>query len=111
MSRIVVELPDDKVQAVADWSSLDMERQLDRVERVRRIGERHEEARLRKFVARYLLSAGSIILAVSLGLIVHAALGRSALEASAVATLIGSVAVEFVSMLYLVVRYLFREEQ
>jgi putative flippase GtrA len=111
VSRIEIDLPDSFAQQVSGWSSDEVNRYLDQVERFRQIGQRQQEARLRNIVTRYLLVTGTVILAVSLLLIVFSALGRSHLPDSAVATLIGSVAVEFVGMLYLVVKYLFREER
>lgn len=111
MKRIEVDLPEALVDALERSSDAEFPVALERVDGLLRLSHRHAEGRLRTFFAYYLLTTGSLILIVSLVLIVHAALGRSALESSAVATLIGSVAVEFVGMLYLVVRYLFREER
>jgi hypothetical protein len=111
MRRIESDLPDAFSTLVADLSADEMDALLGRAERMRQINERHDEAKLRKVVAWYLLGAGTVILATSLALIVMTALGRARLGEAALSTLIGSVAVEFVGMLYLVVRYLFREER
>ena len=111
MTRIQFDLPDALSPLVADLSADELDTLLGRAERLRKMGERHDEATLRKVVAWYLLGAGTVILATSLVLIVLTALGRARLGEAAVSTLIGSVAVEFVGMLYLVVRYLFREER
>jgi hypothetical protein len=110
MRRVESDLPDSLLALVADLSADKMDVVLGRAERLRELGERHDEARLRKFFAYYLLVAGTVILATSLWLVVAAALGRSSLGETSVAALIGSVAAEFLGMLYFVVRYLFREE-
>ena len=79
----------------------------DFLERQQNLAERQSEAGLRKLTAGYLLLAGSVILVVSLVLIVGQAFDVSSLPDAAITTLIASVAVEFVGMLWIVVRYLF----
>ncbi len=107
MRHIEVFLPDAFAEELVNLSPEEFDLLLDRTERLHFIIERREEAALRKHTAYYLLWAGSIILVVSLTLISLNAFNITRLPDNAVITLIGSVAVEFIGMLWMVVRYLF----
>jgi len=109
VTRIVVDLPQGIAESALGATDEEFLRELIRADKALALTRRHDEGRLRKLFAYYLLGAGSLILVTSLGMIVAAALGRSHLGEMANAALIGSVAAEFVGMLYFVVRYLFRE--
>jgi hypothetical protein len=111
MRRIELELPEELASSTVGATDEEFIRTLIRADKALGLSHRHDEGRLRKFFAYYLLGAGTIILATSLWLVVAAALGRSSLGEPSIATLIVSVAAEFLGMLYFVVRYLFREER
>ncbi len=107
MKPIEVFLPDAFAEEIVNLSPDEFDLLLARTERLHTISQRREEAALRKLTAYYLLWAGSVILVVSLALIVLNAFNITNLPDNAVITLIGSVAVEFIGMLWMVVRYLF----
>jgi len=109
MKPVEVFLSDPTVKDLGKIPPEEFQRFVDRMERVHVFQEQQRKADLRSFTAKYLLGAGSIILSVSLGLIITQALGLTKLPDTAIATLIGSVAVEFVGMLWMVIRYLFSE--
>ncbi len=108
MKPLEASLPGSFSDALKEISSRGMNNALDGMERIQAMEQRREEAGLRKFFAGYLVAAGSVVLVFSLFMVVSVAWGWAKLPPGAVATLIGSVAVEFVGMLWLVVRYLFR---
>jgi hypothetical protein len=108
VTRIVVEFPDADAESLLGATDEGFTNAMGRADLLLGLAHRQDEGRLRKFFAYYLLGAGTIILATSLWLVVAAALGQSSLGEMSVATLIGSVAAEFLGMLYFVVRYLFR---
>ena len=110
MTRIVFELPDGAAESVLGATDGDFDQALYRTDKWLGLTRRHDEGRLRKLFAYYLLGTGTLILVTSLGLVVAAALGWSHLGETSNAALIGSVAAEFVGMLYFVVRYLFSRE-
>lgn len=107
MRRIEVELRDSFLSAMERVSGEDLESALDGVERYQELERRRQEARLRTTVAWFLLGAGALILLVSLALVIGQATGHTELPTAAIATLIGAIAVEYVAMLWAVVRYLF----
>jgi hypothetical protein len=111
VTRIVVELPEGTAESALGATDEGFIRALIRADKALGLTRRHDEGRLRKLFAYYLLGAGTVILVTSLALVVMTALGASKLGEASVATLIGSVAAEFLGMLYFVVRYLFREER
>jgi hypothetical protein len=111
MRRIELDLPEDLADSALGATDEDFVRTMIQEERILGLRRRREEGRLRKVFAYYLLIAGTLILVTSLALVVMTALGASKLGEASVATLIGSVAAEFLGMLYFVVRYLFREER
>lgn len=104
-----VELPDaDALLAfVEQLKDKDVNQLLAYAERSADLARRRQEARLRTTVAWFLLGAGALILLVSLALVVGQATGHTELPSPAIATLIGTIAVEYVAMLWAVVRYLF----
>lgn len=107
MKRIGIFLPDASVEDMQQFTEEEFDVLLARAERFQILTQKKEEAGLRRMTAWYLLGAGSLILLVSLGLIVTQAVGITTLPESAITTLIGSVAVEFIGMLWMVIRYLF----
>ena len=109
MKHVEVILPDNFAEDLANLFIEENNIILDKLERLQFLQQRQEEAGLRKITFWYLLGTGSIILTVSLGLITTQALGLTKLPDTAIATMIGSVAVEFVGMLWMVVRYLFSQ--
>ena len=109
MKHVELFLPDDFAEELAKLSIDENNIILGRLERLQSLQQRQDEAGLRKVIFWYLLGTGSIILTVSLGLVTTQALGVTKLPDTAIATLIGSVAVEFVGMLWMVVRYLFSQ--
>ena len=109
MKNLEVFFPDASAEEVAKLSGEDYDSFVSKVERLLSLQEKQQEAGLRKFTAKYLLVAGSIILTVSLGLITTQAFGLTKLPDEAITALIGSVAFEFVGMLWMVVRYLFTQ--
>lgn len=107
--KIEVLLPDDLLD-VRDFTSNDINLAMDQLDLARglhRLSEQKDEAWLRKLLAYYLIGTATVVLLVSLALVVLQALGLIDLPDQAVSVLIGSVAVEFVGMLLIVVRYLF----
>ena len=109
MKPTEVILSDVAVELLKNASEEEVAAFFQMLERQQNLAERQSDAGLRKLTAGYLLLAGSVILLVSLGLIVGQAFDVSKLPDAAITTLIGSVAVEFVGMLWLVVRYLFSQ--
>lgn len=110
MTRFEFELPDEIVAEAQDATEADLVGTIVLAERILAISRRHSEGRLRTVFAYYLLVTGSLILVVSLGLICYSAINHSNLGEGALSALIGSVATEFIGMLYFVVRYLFSRE-
>ncbi len=108
MKKVEVQLPDLFTEQFEALSKEEIGSHLEKLERLQSISQKREEAGLRKYIAYYLLVTGSIVLSVSLALIVLQAFGITNLPNTAIATLIGSVAVEFIGMLWMVVRYLFQ---
>lgn len=109
MKHVELFLPDDFAEDLAKHSIEENNIILGYLERYQFLQQSQDEAGLRKVTFWYLLGTGTIILTVSLGLITTQAFGMTKLPNSAITTLIGSVAVEFVGMLVLVVRYLFTQ--
>ncbi|MBI4082776.1 MAG: hypothetical protein HY423_09215 [Candidatus Lambdaproteobacteria bacterium] len=104
MKPVEVTVPDDLTKQLGDLSR----KELDIALGLQVLAERQDVAIMRKSVNRFLLWSGGTVLGVSLFLIVCQAFGWSNLPDAAITTLIGSVAVEFVGMLWMVVRYLFQ---
>ena len=109
MKPFEVILPDILAEDIANLSLEEYDQFLARVDKLQALKTTYQEAGFRKVIFWYLLGTGSIILSVSLGLIITQALGITKLPDTAITTLIGSVAVEFVGMLWMVVRYLFTQ--
>jgi hypothetical protein len=85
--------------------------QLDLARGFHRLTELKDEAWLRKLLVYYLVGTATVVLLVSLVLVVLQALRLINLPEQSVSVLIGSVAVEFVGMLLIVVKYLFNAKR
>ena len=107
MTRYEIDLSDASAETIKDISSDAFEVFVERVEKLQILDARRTEAWQRGVLFWYLIVTGTIILGFSVFLIIGQSLGRTYLPDAAISTLIGSVAVEFVGMLWLVVRYLF----
>lgn len=111
MSRIEVFLPDASADELGKLSSAELSVLLEQAERFQELGKRQDEAALRKVVVWYLLGAATVVLLFSLAAIGGQAIGWLLLPDAAITTLVGSVAVEFVGMLWMAVRYLFPRDR
>ena len=109
MKPFEVILPDILAEDIANLSLEEYDQFLARVDKLQALKTTYQEAGFRKVIFWYLLGTGSVILTVSLGLVITQALEITKLPDSAIATLIGSVAVEFVGMLWMVIRSLFSQ--
>ena len=107
MRRYEIDLSDASAETIKDISSGAFQVFVERVERLQILDARRTEARQRAVLFWYLIVTGTTILGISVFLIIGQSLGRTNLPDAAISTLIGSVAAEFIGMLWLVVRYLF----
>jgi hypothetical protein len=107
MKNITVVLPDKIADELQTFSAEDINSSLEQAGAFQDLSERQDRADMRKTLLWFLLPACGVVLTVSLFLIVCKAVGWSSLPDTAIDALIGSVAVEFVGMLWSVVRYLF----
>ena len=109
MKPVEIFLPDIFAEDVANLSPEEYDQFLARVEKIQVLKNTFQKTGFRKVTFWYLLGTGSIILTVSLSLIISQAFGVTKLPDDAITALIGSVAVEFVGMLWMVIRSLFSQ--
>jgi type VI protein secretion system component VasF len=72
---------------------------------------RKSRHRFRNLIAIWLLTLCTVVVAVSLGLVIAQALGRSNLPDNTVHTLVASIAVQIIAMTFVVVRFFFARDQ
>lgn len=107
MKPVEVQLPDDvSVSHILEYSDRDFEAMLG----LQKLQDMRQKTAMRKYAALFLFPSGAVVLLTSLGLIVGQAIGVTHLPESTITTLVGSVAVEFVGMLWLVIKYLFEKD-
>lgn len=107
MIKYEINLPDAWAESSRGLRPEEFLEFLARAREIQSLLERQTEARQRRILFWFLLGTGAVVLGVSLFLLVVHTFSWGVLPGSTAEILAGSIAGEFVAMLWFVVRYLF----